>query len=133
MGFLLWLAFEILGPVVVEVGLSIVLIPSRALDKDPRARLAAALWFAFLGAILGGVSCLVFPERLSAPGPFPGASLLFLPLAGAGAMQSWGWLRGVADQGTSHFSTWYGGGAFGLGYAAARLGGLAVASQGASL
>ena len=121
MGLLLWVLIEILGPVLGEFVLSIVLVPSRALDKDPGARMAASVWFAFLGAVLGGLSCLPFPERLSAPGPFPGASLLILPLVSGWAMQSWGWLRSLKTSGTSHFSTWYGGGAFGLGYAAARL------------
>lgn len=129
MGILLWLLFEFLGRVVLELVLDILLAPVRAFEGDRRAGAPAAVWLLFVGSVLGGLSCLVAPERLLGPAPLPGMSLVVLPVLGGVTMWFWGSSRRHSDKRITHLATWYGGASFALGYALGRLAGLAFAAD----
>jgi hypothetical protein len=81
---------------------------------------AATLGFLVLGAILGGISVLVWPHRVVAPGPVPGLSVVLNPLAAGLAMHLWGGYRAAGGHATSSLATWYGGGALALGMSLMR-------------
>lgn len=79
------------GEVLVEVGL-------RGLAETFRGRgtrnpLLALIGYAAGGAALGGLSLLVFPQRLVQSAFVPGLSLVVTPLLTGAAMSGVGWLR----------------------------------------
>ena len=94
---------------------------TRAFDADRTRREPAVVWLTFLGFGLAFVFTLFTPERILAPGPIPGVSVVLLPAILAYAMQIWGWSRASRRQPMSHVATWYGGAALGTGLAFGRL------------
>ena len=116
MGFLLWLVFDVVFSTVLEVVFEV----TNTFDSDRELRGVALAWFAILGFAAGLVTGLVVPVRLLEPGPWPGVSLVVVPVVVGAAMQLWGVVRGRRSE-VSHLATWYGGATVGLGLAAGRL------------
>jgi hypothetical protein len=112
--------FELLGEVFVSILLELVLGTTHALDEDKGAKGPAAFVLAATGTVFGALTVLVVQERWLAPPPFPGMSLVLLPLVLGAVMEGWGSLRDGRGRNVSHLGTWYGGAALGLGLAAGR-------------
>ena len=108
------LVFSLMGEVLAAITIG--------LDADEKAKPAAFVWFALMGAIGGVVSAFAIPERLLAPGPIQGMSVVVLPVTMGSMLGFTGWARGVER---SHLVSWYGGAAIGFGLAVGRLAGIA--------
>jgi uncharacterized membrane protein AbrB (regulator of aidB expression) len=118
----MWLLLFLLGiDVLISGGLEGLFEVARIFDSDRHLRSPAVIWFMILGLVGGLLTGLVVPGRLLSTGPFPGFSLLLVPLLLGSVMHGWGWYRSERDKNTSHLATWYGGGTLGLGLAAGRL------------
>jgi hypothetical protein len=79
------------GEVLVELGLRGVSEPLR--HRETRAPLLAFIGYGVGGAVLGGLSLLVFPHPLAGVVGFRGVSLIVSPLLAGAAMAGLGWLR----------------------------------------
>jgi hypothetical protein len=127
--FLLWFVLEIVidifGTIIVEMILEV----THALDEDMSARGAAIVWLLGCSVLVGGLTIVVAPERLSTTRLFPGQSLLLTPVVLAGVMEWFGRAGERRHKNVSHLATWYGGAAVGLGLSAGRLIGLAFAAD----
>jgi hypothetical protein len=115
-GFLLWILFDMLFSTILEVLFEI----TKTFDSDRDLSVVAVVWFAIIGFGGGLLTGMVAPDRLFDPGPFPGASLLALPLVLGTLMQIWGMLSSRRATDTSHLASWYGGATLGLGLASGR-------------
>lgn len=116
-----WLLGETLFPLIAEIAMELgweSLAHPRGRRQSPVIAGIAAL---LLGAILGAVGAAVFPERLLAPPPFPGISLLLAPLVSGMAMQAIGDHQRARGRSTSFLASFVGGALFAFGMAAARL------------
>ena len=84
--FLLQLAFSLL------VDLGFHSLKQTTVSREQRNPILAAIGYALLGLIAGGLSLLIFPEPLISSGRFHGINILVSPaLAGLG-MAGLGWL-----------------------------------------
>ena len=99
---------------------------TRVLNTDEQFKPVAVVWFILLGLAGGFATAAIVPDRFLPPGPFEGVSVLILPFFLAVALNFVGWIRGAAR---SHFASWYGGAACGVGLAAGRLIGLAFVAE----
>ncbi len=115
---LLELVLEIGFQLFVDVG-SIRLTETRGRNRRVPA-FVATIGFAALGGLVGGLSLLVWPERIVGRGLFPGASLVIGPLLSGAAMHFWGRRRRAKGRRTTQLATFHGGAAFALGYALER-------------
>ena len=113
----LQLVLEVFGEALLEVGLAGI---KEALGRENRSPVLATIGYFFLGSIVGGISMLVWPQRVFRSGPVPGLSLVISPLAGATAMEAWGRLRRKSGHAITNLATFYGGGAFALALAIVR-------------
>ena len=86
---LLWIVLPFAFDVVVSILLEIVLGITHSLDEDKGARGVALLWLTAMGGLIGLATVFVAPERLLVQGPFPGLSLLLVPIALGAAMEVW--------------------------------------------
>jgi hypothetical protein len=78
------------------------------------------LGLVLIGAAIGGVSLYIWPDRLTVPGRFRGASLIVSPLVNGLALDMYGrWRRGRGGR-PSHASTFWGGAFFAFGVALVR-------------
>ena len=125
---ILGFVIEALGEVVVELFGQIimaVLIESvaQAFRRGKKVdRRVAAFGLLLLGAICGGLSCLIFPHRLmTAANPrFRGLSLILAPLATGACTNMLGeWLRSRGRQPTA-IATFWGGATFAFAMALVR-------------
>jgi hypothetical protein len=73
-----------------------------------------------IGGAAGGISLWGWPNRLTAPGPLPGASLVISPLVNGLAMDALGRWRAKRGWPPEHVSTFWGGAAFAFGVAIVR-------------
>ena len=98
------------------------ILPTHAIrpraDANP---VAAKAVYVLVGAILGAVSLLVFPERILPTWGPSGMSLLVAPLAGGLLMHRWGRYRERLGATTTHLATFTGGAVFALAAAGVRL------------
>ncbi len=118
---ILWFVVQFVGELFGEVLLELVLATFKsAFDRPSRNPVLAAFGCLALGAAAGGVFVFAFPERLMAPAPRRGPSLVLAPLVGGAAMAAWGAFRRGRGHATSQLATWYGGAAFMFGVALVR-------------
>lgn len=115
---LLQLLFEVFGEIILELGLSGL---KEAFGRENRSPILATLGYLLLGAIVGGLSILLWPMRIIGSSTIPGISLVAGPLAGGAAMEAWGRWRRKRGHDTTNLATFYGGGAFALAFAIVRL------------
>jgi hypothetical protein len=80
----------------------------------------AAMGYFLVGAVLGGFSLLLWPDRIFQPGPIPGISLLLSPLGAGVALHAWGVYRRRSGHVTTNLATFVGGAAFAFGTALVR-------------
>ena len=92
-------------------------IRSRA-DANP---VVAKAMYVLVGAVVGALSLLVFPERILPVWGPSGMSLVVAPLAGGWLMHLWGQSRERAGATTTHLATFSGGAVFALAAAGVRL------------
>ena len=94
----------------------------RSPDERPRRMhpIVAAVGLLLLGGLIGILMSLVFPQPLITRGPVPGASLILSPLLTASAMEIHGRWRERHGMSRSYLATFWGGGLFAFGMAAAR-------------
>lgn len=111
------LVLEVFGEALLEVGLSGL---KEALGRTNRNPSLAAVGYLILGALVGGLSVWLWPQRLFRNAPVPGLSLLLSPLAGGAAMEAWGRYRRAGGHETTNLATFLGGAAFALAYALVR-------------
>jgi len=114
---LLWFLFEVMFSGALEFLFEL----NDAFNKSRELRSAALVWFIILGVIGGAITGFLAPRPVLSAGPFPGVSLLILPIFLAIMMNAWGYLRAERDKTVSHLATWYGGATLGVGLAAGRL------------
>jgi hypothetical protein len=114
------LFLEFLLDCVLEIAREVILGLTHALNEDDAAWPLAILWFIMIGLALGAASTLVADGRLLREGPFPGVSLLVVPVLLGAVMTVWGSLRSRSAA-ISHLATWYGGASMGVGLAGGRL------------
>ena len=86
-------------------------------NHDP---IVAAIGYSLLGALLGGASLFIWPDRIFEAGPIPGVSLLVSPLGAGLAMHAWGSYRRNRGHVTTNLATFLGGAAFAIGTALVR-------------
>jgi hypothetical protein len=116
-GILAWILFEfvagIAGELLFEFGRVL-------LDRRLLADLFRELSFLFFGVLLGGGSVWLLPQRIFAPGPVPGASLVVGTLA-AGAMAAiWGAYQRNRGHLPSGLASWHAGSQIGFGMTLVR-------------
>lgn len=111
------LVLEVFAEALLDLGLSGL---RDALGRRNRSPSLAAMGYLILGALVGGLSLWLWPQRLLRSGPVPGLSLLLSPVAGGAAMEAWGRYRRGGGHATTNLATFLGGAAFALGYAMAR-------------
>ena len=99
---------------------------TRIVDSDQDLKPVAVVWYVLLGLLFGFLTITAFPDRLLSPEPFRGVSMLILPIVLGAGLALVGFLRGATR---SHFASWYGGAAMGVGLAAGRLIGLAIVGE----
>jgi hypothetical protein len=73
-----------------------------------------------IGAIVGLLSLLVWPDRVVSRGPVPGLSLVVAPAAVGGVMHFWGRYRASRGHVITTLATFAGGASVGLGTAVVR-------------
>lgn len=118
---LLEFVIEVLGQALMEILAELGLASLKAAFERPnRSPVLAALGYALLGGILGGLSLLVRRERLFQPGPVPGLSLFASPLCVGLIMGVWGRYRRQRGHTTTNLATFSGGAAFAFGTTAVR-------------
>jgi hypothetical protein len=122
MQFIAWLIVCLVLSMVGEFLMEI----THVVNSDKELRPVAVVWFVFLGLVAGFVTGAIAPDRVLAPGPFSGVSLLLVPSVVALCMTLVGWSRGTKR---SHLASWYGGAALGFGLAAGRLIALAFVAE----
>jgi len=115
---IVFLVVSVLGEFVAEF--------TKVLNTDEQFKPAAVVWFILLGLGGGFATAAVVPDRFLPPGPFEGVSVLILPFFLGAALAFVGWIRGPAR---THFASWYGGAACGVGLAVGRLMGLAFVAE----
>lgn len=115
---LLQVLLEIFGEVLLELGFSGL---KELFGRENRDPVLATIGYWILGAVMGGLSLLMWPQRLVRPGPIPGLSLVVGPVAVGFAMDAWGRYRRSSGHQTTNLATLYGGGAFAFGLALVRL------------
>jgi hypothetical protein len=86
-------------------------------EANPAISAIAALT---IGAVVGGISGLIWSERLMPAVAFPGASLVLAPLAGGATMELFGRASEARGWPASFLATWWAGGLLPLGFALAR-------------
>ena len=120
-GLLIELVVELFGVILFqipfEVGLSVYKNVWQRANRNP---VAASLGYLVLGLALGALSELLHSERLTPAVGFPGLSLFLVPLIAGGVMHFWGEYRRSRAHPSSNLATFYGGAAFGFGFAAVR-------------
>jgi hypothetical protein len=119
--FLLQFLFELLFQGLLEVLFEL----GASSYKDTHGRsnhhpIIAAIGYFLVGAALGGVSLLIWPNRFFEPGPIPGLSLVLSPVAAGVAMHAWGAYRSSRGHVTTNLATFLGGAAFAFGTALVR-------------
>ena len=112
------IVLQVLAEILSETLLKSVTHPFRAAHSaNPYL---AALGTLILGAIVGGVSVLVFPHPLIHPSRFPGMSLLLAPVTTGFLMQTYGaWQRRRGGNPTC-LATFWGGAGFAFAMAVVR-------------
>jgi len=83
-------AGQALFEVLVELGFSSL---KAAFDRPSHNPLLAGLGYLFVGALVGGATLALWPERLLRPGPVPGLSLVLGPIGVGSLMHAWGTYR----------------------------------------
>lgn len=122
MRYIAWLIFFLIVSLVGEFLAEF----TNVLNTDEELKPAAVVWFILLGLAGGFATAAVVPDRLLPPGPFEGISVLILPIFLGAGLAVVGLVRGAAR---THFASWYGGAAVGLGLAVGRLIGLAFVAE----
>jgi hypothetical protein len=119
---LVWIVVYLVAAIVGEFVFAV----TDTVNKERELKPAAVVWFVLLGLAAGVASAAAVSFRLLPPAPFPGLSIIALPVL-LGAFM---WSCGATRKGrSSHLATWYGGAALGLGLAAGRLAGLAFVAS----
>jgi hypothetical protein len=119
--FLLELIVEIVGQGLLEILWELASSTYKSTYGRPNHHPAiAAVGYFAVGAALGGLSLLVWPERLFPPGPIPGLSLVLSPSVAGAAMHALGAYRRTRGHVTTNLATFPGGAAFALGTALVR-------------
>ncbi len=117
----LWFVSELGGELfvelLVELGLSSV---KEATGRENRDPVLATLGYLLLGALLGGATLLVAPDRLLPVVARPGLSLFLAPLLAGVAMHFWGEFRRGRGHSPTNLATFWGGAAFAFAAALAR-------------
>jgi hypothetical protein len=117
---ILWFLFEI----VFELFGDLLLEAFRALFDTfptPATRALGTVFTCFVvGACLGLLSGVAWPDRLLPPPRTAGISLVLSPLGSGLAMQTWGAFRRERGHSTSGLATFHGGASFALGAALGR-------------
>ena len=108
---------EIFGEILLELGIGAF---KAAFERPGRSPIFATVGYLLLGLLLGGLSCLLMPYRVTREMAVPGLSLVVSPLLAGLVMHSWGQYRRRRGRVTTGLATFYGGGAFALGVALAR-------------
>jgi hypothetical protein len=89
--FLLDILLTISGESLIELGLRSLAEPFQ--EREDRSPLLAALGYALLGFIVGGLSLLIFPYAFVRGSRLHGISLVITPTLAGLAMAGLGWLR----------------------------------------
>jgi len=116
MDLVLWMFFGLLFSSILQGLFEI----TGSFNSDRELRSVTLVCFAMLGLGGGLLTGVVMVDRVLEPGPFPGVSLLIVPLLLGAVMQTWGALSSRRSRRASHLATWYGGATLGLGLAAGR-------------
>ena len=117
---------EILLEVLLQLGGEAVMEAAWRLLGDPfrqRSRahpVLAGIGLVLLGATMGLILWLVFPERLVPRGGIPGASLVLSPMLAGAVMHYYGRWRESRGASVSYTATFLGGALFAFGMASAR-------------
>jgi hypothetical protein len=90
------------------------------LEPSTQSKLLAALAYFVVGAAVGLLSAVAWPDRLLPAPRTPGFSLVAGPLLSGYAMHTWGVFRREGGHSTSSLATFWGGAAFALGAALGR-------------
>ena len=118
---LLELLVELFGQIVVEVLWEFGAAAYKAArPRGNRSVAVAVVGYAVVGAVVGALSLLAWPDRLFRPGPVPGLSLILGPVCVGAVMHGWGLLRRRRGHETTNLATFPGGAAFALGTALVR-------------
>jgi hypothetical protein len=112
------LLFQGLGELVVESVARVFGAPFAR--RDQHHPIVAGISVLLLGALLGEVSCWVWPHRIVGPGPYPGLSLLISPLVNGLLADAFGAWRERHGRSRSYLATFWGGALFAFGMAGAR-------------
>jgi len=112
------LLFQGLGELVIEGVARLIGAPFGRRDRSHP--IAAALALFLIGVALGGLSCLAWPYRVVASGPYPGISLLISPVVNGLVADAIGTWRERHDRPRSYLETFWGGALFALGMAGMR-------------
>jgi hypothetical protein len=124
LGTLLWeLLIQAIGEFIAEAGLGS--MQHGLSSRRQRNPVVTAMGLMLLGAILGGVSVWLLPERFSDPGMFRGISLVVGPIVLGFMMDRWGRFRRSRGHQTTGLATFHGGAAFAFGVAVVRFFGTA--------
>ena len=115
---LIQLVAEIFGEILLELGMAAF---KDAFGRENRSPVLAAFGYLVLGAVAGGVSLWLYPERFLRPAIVPGLSVLVAPLAGGAVMHAWGEFRGARGHATTNLATFWGGAALLFSYSLARV------------
>jgi hypothetical protein len=115
--FFVQLLLEVIGEALLELGLSGF---KDVFDRRNWNPYLAAIGYLVLGAVLGGVSLCLWPQRVFQSGTIPGLSIVLSPLAGGAAMHAWGRFRRSRGHDPTNLATFLGGAAFALGCAVVR-------------
>jgi len=117
------LVFEIGGEFLIELGFGGV---KEAFGRKNHHPVVATLGYLVLGGMLGGLSLLVWPERVVRQGPVPGLSLIIGPVVSGLAMHLLGEFRRAQGHSPTNLATFPGGAAFAFGCALARFVGVRI-------
>lgn len=95
LAFVIELVAEFLLQFVLEVAVELGLHAARVMAReDAQVHPAlAVVGYVIVGAGLGWLSLLIFPERIVANAPLPGVSLVVAPVLAGLGMSAIGWLR----------------------------------------
>lgn len=101
---------QFIGEVLFQLGFHAVAAPLR--DRERAHPVVAGIGGALIGAAFGGLTLLIFPDRILGDRGAPGAGLIVAPVVNGIVMEWYGRRRSRRFESRSHLLTWWGGAIF---------------------
>lgn len=118
---LLQVLIEVFGQVVIEILWGFVTSAYQsAFDRPAKNAITGSIGLCLVGTAIGGLSLLIWPDRVLLSGLLAGINLVLSPLVVGWALHRWGVFRQSRGHWTSGIASFWGGASFAFGTAIVR-------------